>query len=318
MSNFTKNVHIKNMKLKQVKSMIDVCLLGCGGSMPTKERFLSATLINYQGRKILIDCGEGCQVSMKMLGWGFKTIDVICLTHFHGDHLYGLPGLLSTIGNSGRTDSITLIGPIGLKDLFSDLKILLPYLPYELIFYENPLIFSYQDIEIKTLQLDHSSPCLGYSFYLKRKPKFDVNKAQNNKVPKALWSQLQNGKNIFYQGKEYLPDMVLGSERIGIKISIITDTRPIKTIPDFISKSDLFICEGTYGDNSDINKAINNKHMTFCEAASLAKEGMVEELILTHFSPILSEPEVYLNNAKKEFKNTVTGYDRLLKTLRFK
>ena len=112
--------------------MVELALLGCGGGMPIPERYLSSLLINYKGRKVLIDCGEGTQVSMKILGWGFKSIDVICITHGHGDHIVGLPGLLSTIGNSGRTETITIIGPQGISDIVKGLRVAASYLPYEL------------------------------------------------------------------------------------------------------------------------------------------------------------------------------------------
>ena len=109
--------------------MIVVTLLGSGGGMPMPNRYLSSMLIDYQSRKILIDCGEGTQVSMRENKTGFKTLDIICLTHFHGDHIYGLPGLLSTMGNSGRTESLTIIGPSGVNEIIQALRQTIPYLP---------------------------------------------------------------------------------------------------------------------------------------------------------------------------------------------
>ncbi|MEG0771963.1 ribonuclease Z [Clostridium sp.] len=357
--------------------MVDVALLGCGGGMPIPERYLSSFLINYRGRKILIDCGEGTQVSMKILGCGFKTIDIICITHGHGDHTVGLPGLLATIGNSGRTELLTIIGPEGIKNIVEGLRVIVPYLPYELNIIENPSEPLYinlneslicitasnydkhmknntndnhidnckidkialtlfeknkyeetnsselnnlslsSDLIISTLEVEHSAPCLGFSFYIKRKPKFNVESACANKVPKILWNKLQKGTSIEHKGSLYEPWMVLGSERKGIKISYITDTRPIDTIPKFIANSDLFICEGTYGDDEDIEKAIKNKHMTFREAASLGNKGDVKELMLTHFSPAMASAKMYINNATEVFPNTLLGEDRLVKTLSF-
>ncbi|MDF2880305.1 MAG: ribonuclease [Clostridiaceae bacterium] len=298
--------------------MVDIALLGCGGGMPIPERFLSSLLINFKGKKILIDCGEGTQVSMRMLGWGFKSIDVICITHGHGDHTVGLPGLLATIGNSGRTEPITIIGPEGIGNIINGLRVIVPYLPYEINLIECPKhIVEKEDIIISAIELDHSSPCIGYSFYIKRKPKFDVKMANENMVPKILWNRLQKGENINYLGREYKPEMVVGSERRGIKLSFITDTRPTDNIVQFILESDLFICEGTYGDDADIEKAEKNKHMTFSEAARLAHDGNVNELLLTHFSPAMIDPELYKDNAVKIFRNTILGKDRLVKTLSF-
>lgn len=311
--------------------MVDIAMLGTGGGMPMVERYLSAALINFKGRKILIDSGEGTQVSMRILGWGFKSIDVICITHSHGDHIVGLPGLLGTIGNSGREEPIIILGPKGIKDVIKGLRVICPYLPYELIIIENPHNIKLSvdknrmnfedrfegDIIINSLGLDHSASCIGYNFIINRRPKFDVNKAELNNVPKKLWSTLQKVESVKEDNIIYTKDMVLGDIRKGIKISYITDSRPIKEIINFISRSDLFICEGTYGNNEDMEKAIKNKHMTFSEAANLAKEGMVKELLLTHFSPSLIEPEMYLINATSIFYNTVVAYDRIIKTIKF-
>lgn len=310
--------------------MVDLCLLGCGGGMPMPFRNLSASLLNYKGRKILIDCGEGTQVSMRMISWGFKNIDIICITHTHGDHIVGLPGLLATIGNSGRVEPLTIIGPEGIEEVVKSLLIIAKYLPYEINIIENKktidfaldrdrgLIVSekYSDIKINTLELNHSASCIGYNFYIKRERKFNVEKAIENNIPKVLWSKLQREEIVFYEGNTYYKDMVLGKERRGIKISLITDSRPMEEIIKFIKDSDLFICEGTYGSDEDIEKAIKNKHMTFREAGALAKEGNVDELLLTHFSPAMMEPKEYIENT--EFENTIIGEDRLVKTLSFK
>ncbi len=303
--------------------MIDVTLLGCGGNMPMPNRFLSSLFVNYKGRKILIDCGEGTQVSMRINNCGFKAVDLICITHLHGDHIIGLIGLLSTIGNSGKTDPLTIIGPKGITNALNAIKVLIEYLPYNLNIIENPIgTFSFinsnlRDIEISTLSLDHSSECLAYKLYFKRQPKFSVDKANNNNVPKCLWQKLQSGNNIYFEGVEYHPDMVLDKDRKGINLSFVTDTRPLDSIPIFIKDSDLFICEGMYGSDDDLYKAIKNKHMTFKEAATLACLGNVKKLILTHFSPSLDYPINYINNASSIFNNTTVGYDGLKLSLNF-
>lgn len=317
--------------------MLNITLLGSGGGMPMPGRFLSSMLIKYQSRKILIDCGEGTQVAMRSNKSGFKSLDIICLTHVHGDHIFGLPGLLSTIGNSDRTDPITIIGPTGIRKIIEGMILAIPFLPFDIDILEQPNSLLHLDIAsqsltvnensiesrgdsgliLSTLELDHSSPCLGYSFYVPRKPKFFPEKAIRKNIPIKYWNRLQNGQTIIDGNHTYLPDMVLGEERKGIKLSYITDTRPTDTIPEFIDESDVFVCEGTYGNDEDMEKAIKNKHMTFAEAAGLASRGNVKELWLTHFSPAMDKPELYHNNAIDLFSNTILGQDGLTNTINY-
>jgi len=297
--------------------MIDLTLLGCGGNVPMPNRFLSSLFINYKGSKILIDCGEGTQVAMKKYNCGFKNIDLILITHLHGDHIIGLIGLLQTMGNSGKTDDLTIVGPIGIIDAMKAIKVLVEYLPYKVNIIENPKqTFSLEhdilkDIDISTINLDHSTECIGYSLYFKRKPKFDREKAILNQVPQNLWKKLQENSSAIYKDKTYYADMVLGENRRGIKLSFITDTRPTFEIPEFIYESDLFICEGMYGDDLDISKAVKNKHMTFRESASLANAGNVDKLLLTHFSPSIENPKYFIQNATNLFEDTIIGEDGL-------
>ena len=304
--------------------MIDLVLLGCGGNVPLPNRNLSSLFLNYKGKKNLIDCGEGTQVSMRMKNCGFKDIDLILITHLHGDHIIGLIGLLSTMGNSGKVNDLTIVGPQGITEAMNAIKVLIEYLPYKINIIENPkdkvTLDEHpvlKDLEVSTIELDHSTECLGYSLYFKRLPKFSRQRARENRVPQFLWSKLQKTPEIFYNGKMYTSRMVLGDDRKGIKVSFITDTRFLLTIPDFIKGSDLFVCEGMYGDDMDISKAVKNKHMTFTEAANLAKLGDVKQLLLTHFSPSISNPHDYLENATRIFPNTIIGEDRLSLSLNY-
>ena len=311
--------------------MIDLTLLGCGGGMPMPNRHLSSLFINFSGRKILIDVGEGTQVAISKNKLGFKAIDIILITHVHGDHIVGLPGLLATIGNSGREEPLTIIGPTGIKDVIKGLSVLFPYLPYELKVEENRKELGFAlnkanldlcdiskcEVILKAEELDHSAACLGYSLYFKRRRKFNIDKAIEMKVPKVLWSKLQKEEVVNFEGITYDSSMVLGDERNGIKLSYITDTRPDEKIITLIADSDLFICEGTYGSDADIHKAIKNKHMTFKEAATLAKLGKVNELLLTHFSPAMIDPSEFIENATSIFTNTIIGEDGMEKSLKF-
>ena len=299
--------------------MLDICVLGTQGGMPMVNKFMSSIIVGYKGKKILFDCGEGTQVSMRKHSTGFKNIDIICISHAHGDHILGLPGLLSTMGNSDRVEPVTIVGPKGIKEIVQGLNVVNPYMPFELkiIELDGNETELYDDLRLSSIKLDHSTECIGYSLKLKRAPKFSVEKARNNEVPQKLWGKLQKGIMVKNGDNIYTPEMVLGKERQGIKFSYITDTRPNENIIDFIKDSDLFICEGTYAEDSDIDKALKNRHMTFKEAATLASKGNCKELILTHFSPAIDDPNEYEQNAKEVFNETVIGYEGLRKTVRF-
>lgn len=300
--------------------MIDAALLGTGGMMPMPDRFLSSMLLRINGRLIMTDCGEGTQVTLKMLGWGFKAIDTICFTHFHADHISGLPGMLLTIGNSGRTEPIRLIGPKGLEKIVSGLRLIFPELPFRLEFTEIEDFtksYDFGDFILRANEGDHRIKCISYRFDVPRAGKFSTEKAIALKIPQRLWSVLQKGGTVEYEGKTYTSDMVLGSERKGLSVSFCTDTRPVDSLVEFIKNSDLFVCEGMYGENEKLEKAVEYKHMIFSEAARLAKLGNVKRLWLTHLSPSMSEPEQFIDNARSIFENTEVGCDRMTISLNF-
>lgn len=302
--------------------MLKVSLLGTGGTMPLPGRNLTALLCKCKGSMILIDCGEGTQVALKELGWGIKNIDVICLTHYHPDHIVGLPGFLSTLGNSERREKITIMGPKGLHKIMEAVMVMAPYLPYPIELLEIPVEglehFSIGNYYIKSLYLEHSVPCVGYSIEVKRGRKFDPNKAKELMIPVEYWNTLQKGGSILLNGKTIEGNEVLGPERSGLKISYCTDTRPVENIKEICYKSDLFICEGMYGSDDYLERALGNKHMLFSEAAKIAKSAEVNEMWLTHFSPSLNEPEGYLEKVKDIFENTIIGEDLMEKELKFK
>ena len=301
--------------------MIDLTMLGTIGSMPMPNRYLSSAVLSIEGKKILIDCGEGTQVAMREYHTGFKNIDVICITHLHGDHLFGLPGLLSTIGNCERVLPIVIIGPTGIKNAVLNLCTTILPLPYELIILENPQD-SYallEHVKIHTSRADHTVDCLSYKVTVDRLPKFDVNKATKNNVPKQLWGRLQREREpIIFEQVAYDYTQVLGESRRGMIFSFVTDTRPTAELISFVKDSDVLVCEGTYGDNADVDKAIKNKHLTFQEAATFAKMADVKQLVLTHFGSGMSSPKQYLENATQIFELTTLAYDGYKQTIKFK
>lgn len=293
--------------------MLDVCLLGTSGMMPLPRRALTALMTRFNGSSLLIDCGEGTQVSIREKGWSMHGIDTICITHVHGDHISGLPGLLLSMGNAERTMPLTIIGPKGTRRVVEALLIIAQGLPFELQFIE--LSDPFCEIEnhgytIQAFRVKHTVPCYGYSQVIRRAGRFDPERAKENHVPMAVWSSLQKGMQIEKDGVVYTPDMVLGPERKGLKVTYCTDTRPIPEIADYAKGADLFVCEGMYGEKEQLPKAKENRHMMFTEAAELAREAGAAELWLTHFSPSLIRPDDYMKPVREIFSHAKPGKDR--------
>ena len=294
--------------------MLDVCLLGTGGMMPLPYRWLTSLMMRIGGSNILIDCGEGTQIAIKEKGWSPNPIDVICFTHYHADHISGLPGLLLSIGNSDRTDPITMIGPRGLERVVSSLRIIAPELPFDIKFLEIEgarATFSFNGYEIDAFKVSHNVTCYGYSLRVPRTGRFDADKAKELGIPLPYWSRLQKGETITDKTGSYTPDMVIGPARRGLKVTYCTDSRPVPVISEMASGADLFICEGMYGEPGMEEKAREHKHMTFYEAAKLAKsaEPSPKEMWLTHYSPSLSHPKDYEKEVRKIFRNTHVAKD---------
>ena len=292
--------------------MLDVCLLGTGGMMPLPYRWLTSLMVRYNGSSLLIDCGEGTQIAIKEKGWSFKPIDVICFTHYHGDHISGLPGLLLSMGNAERTEPLTLIGPKGLERVVNALRVIAPELPFPIIFKEITRpeeAFEINGCRITAYRVNHNVLCYGYCLEIDRAGKFDVERARAQEIPMKFWNRLQKGETLTEDGRTLTPDMVLGKNRKGLKVAYCTDTRPTKSIAEHAAGADLFICEGMYGEPGKEQKAIEYKHMTFKEAAHLAKEAQVKEMWLTHYSPSLARPEEFLDTARKIFPATYPGKD---------
>lgn len=300
--------------------MLDVCLLGSGGMMPLPYRWLTALMTRFNGSSLLIDCGEGTQIAIKEKGWSFKPIDVICFTHYHGDHISGLPGLLLTMGNADRKEPLTLIGPKGLERVVSALRVIAPELPFPIIYKEiegAEQTFELNGYRLKAFRVNHNVLCYGYTMEIDRAGKFDVERAKEQEIPQKYWKHLQKGETIETRNGILTPDMVLGPPRKGLKLTYTTDTRPTNSIRENAKDSDLFICEGMYGEKEKAAKAVEYKHMTFYEAAHLAKDAQVKEMWLTHYSPSLTRPEEYMDEVRRIFPEAKAGKDRMSRELAF-
>lgn len=299
--------------------MLDICLLGTGGMMPLPGRWLTSLMTRYNGSNLLIDCGEGTQIAIKEKGWTVKPLDVICFTHYHADHISGLPGLLLAMANAERAEPVTMVGPRGLERVVNGLRVIAAELPFEIKFIEiteAERVLELAGYRITAFRVNHNMICYGYSLEILRQGKFDVERAKAQNIPLKFWNPLQKGQTMEENGVVYTPDMVLGADRKGLKVTYCTDSRPTASIAAHAADSDLFICEGMYGEPEKQQKAREHKHMTMAEAAEIAREAKVKELWLTHYSPSMVHPKWYLNDTRKIFPAAYLGEDG--KTLEMK
>jgi ribonuclease Z len=307
--------------------MLDICQLGTGGMQPLPGRRLSATLIRVGGSLILFDCGEGTQVAIRECGWGLRNIKAILLSHMHADHVLGLPGLLLTLANTerGADEPLLICGPEPLIPVLQGLSVVTPRLPYpvELAVLTGGEAFplpGVDDLRLSCVALDHEIPCLAYALWLPRAPRFDPDRARALDVPLSLWRQLQRGEMVTDEGRRIAPDQVRGPARRGLRVVLATDTRPTSRLVDFVAAddgADLLIADAMYGDEADKPKRWEAQHMSFAEAATIARDGGARALLLTHFSPTVADPAAYLDRATAIFSATTVGRDGLQLTLRF-
>lgn len=299
--------------------MIDLILLGTSGTIPLPGRPLSSVLARVGSELILFDCGEGTQVGMRRWGWGFKALSAICLSHMHGDHVAGLPGLLLSVANAGRTEPMMILGPVGTSHVVSGLRVIAPRLPYEVRVSEVGTSegVPWNGATLAALPGDHSVPCVAYRLDVPRGRPFLPDVARDLGVPIDQWKHLQRGESVMVGGRLVRPDDTTGPARRGVSLAYVTDTRPTPSMPDFLAGADLLVIEGTYGDPADAENAVENKHLTFSEAAEIGRQAGVRRLWLTHFSAKMLDPERYLHEATRIFPATTIGTEGLTTTLSF-
>lgn len=305
--------------------MIDITLIGTAALMPIPQRALTSAFLSCGGHSILFDCGEGTQTAARKAGVSLMRTDIIALTHYHGDHIFGLPGLLQTLMSMERTEPLYITGPTGLREALEPILKLTGVVKYEIRLLEiaselklSELISGWQvEAKLSTFKTEHRVSSQGYCFTLSRAGKFQPENAQMLGVPINLWKVLQKGQRVEVDGKIILPEQVLGAPRKGLKFVFTGDTAPCESLTAAAKNADLLICEGTYGENEQEEAANEYGHMTFAQAAATAKAANAAELWLAHYSQMIQNPLEYLPNATGIFANTICGRDGMSTTLKF-
>jgi ribonuclease Z len=297
-------------------SDLQVIFLGTGGSIPTPKRGLSAVAIRRKSELLLFDCGEGTQRQMIQAGVSFHRKTKIFITHMHGDHILGLPGLLQTMSLLDREKKLEIYGPQGIKAFVEAICQVVRFtlvFPVEVSEVEAGLVSKEIEYEVYATPSNHMTPSFAYALTEKSRPgRFHPEKAKTLGVPKGrLWSKLQDGSAVkLPDGKVVKPEMVLGSPRPGRKIVYTGDTIPSENIVGLAENADLLIHEATFDDEL-VERAGEDGHSTPSQAAETAKDASAKRLVLTHISARYRDAGLLLEQAKKVFSNTDLAEDFL-------
>ena len=306
--------------------MIDVTLIGTSALLPLPSRALTSVLLTCGGRSILFDCGEGTQSAARKAGVSLMKTDLIALTHYHGDHIFGMPGLLQTMFCLGRTDTLYITGPEGLREELAPILKLAGWTGYGIELIELPpdglrpaeLAKGWPtEAKLTAFQTEHRVPSRGYCFTLDRAGKFDPERARALGVPMNRWGVLQKGGSVRVGKTDVYPEQVMGAPRKGLKFVFSGDTTACDSLTEAAKGADLLIAEATYAEDEQAQLAIEHGHMNFAMAGENAAKAAVKELWLAHYSQMIGDPKEYLDNAARYFPNTVCGEDGMSKTLRF-
>lgn len=294
---------------------LHVVFLGTGGSVPTPDRSLPAILIQRENELLMFDCGEGVQRQMIKAKCGFHKKMKILITHMHGDHLLGLPGLMQTMAMLDRERKLEIYGPLGLKRFLKGIEETVQFVltfPVEIYEIEKAgVVCDEEEYFVHAAETNHVIPGFAYAFVEKARPgRFHPEKAKKLGVPEGrLWSELQHGRNVeLPNGKVIKSERVLGPSRQGRSIVYTGDTRPFSGLAKLAAKADLLIHDATLDDEL-AERANEDGHSTPSQAANTAKKARVRELILTHISARYRDTSKLLEQARKTFKNARIAED---------
>lgn len=299
---------------------LEAFVLGCGGMMPLPYRHLTSVLLRREGDLFLFDAGEGTQVSLRRLNLKWKKINAIFISHTHADHVTGLPGILMLSSQVDRDEPLYIFGPPKIAEYVeSSRKVLDMYINYEIIITEiteGGVVYEGDGFYIRAFPLQHTKPCVGYTLEeLPRSGEFNPDAALSLQVPCGpLWSRLQNGETVTaLDGSLVHSHQVLGKERSGRKVSYVTDALYSPSIAPEVRGSDLLFCEGMF-EHSLLDTAIEKKHMTAFQAATIARDAQVKKLALLHYSPRYTDGELKIlqTEAREVFPETVLSRDRMV------
>ena len=298
--------------------MLTITLLGTAATMPLPDRALTAAVAECGGHSLLFDCGEGTQTAARRAGVNLMKLVAICLTLYHGDHIFGLPGLLQTLGCQGRTRPLALYGPKGLGEVWAALRVLTGPLPYpvcpEVLDAPATLRERFggwpQGAKLTPVPTRHRVTSQGYRLDLPRAGRFSPEKARALGVPMQQWKMLQQGQSVVLaDGSIAVPESVLGPARQGLSFLFSGDTAPCAALEQAAAGVDLLLCDATYALPEQAAQAKQYGHSTFGQSAALAAKAGAKRLWLVHYSPMITDPEEELAQAQSLFPAAECGFD---------
>jgi len=303
-------------------------LLGTAATLPQPDRALSSAVFSVGGRHILLDCGEGTQLALHRHRVSPMRITLVALTHYHGDHILGLPGLLQTMGTMGRTQPLYITGPEeGHAPILAAVLALADELPFSVEFLPVPeagLPLHALDPQwppeatLTAFPTLHRIASQGYHLQLGRMRRLNTEKAAALGIPKRLWRTLQSGQSVTVGERLILPEVVCGPERPGLTAVFTGDTAPCESVEAAAKEADLLIMDATYPSEKHADKAALYGHSTFGQTAALASRAGVKRLWLTHYSAMITDPQQHLPPALEIFPGTECGMDGMSRMLTFR